>query len=245
MVRKKGAVRYKVLKTGFLVLLFVGLFFWHNIFLSDRIPASVGNYLVKGIDVSKHSGVIDWKRVNSEGFSFAFFKATEGVDYLDPLFKKNYVEAKKAGLLVGAYHFFRFNKDGEIQAKHFLNVAWPKKGDIIPVIDVEFHGNKLSFHSDDEVIAEIKKFVSVIKNKLNVTPLIYTNKEGYDRLIKGNFPDCRLWYCNLKHDPDFDDLKWDFWQYSHRGKIKGTEYFVDLNVFNGELTKLIKYYLYN
>src|SRR6476660_2447595 len=59
-----------------------------------------------GIDVSHHQGEIDWPRVASDGVRFAYIKASEGGTVPDHRFRENWVEAKKAGLRRGAYHFF-------------------------------------------------------------------------------------------------------------------------------------------
>ncbi|KHF34427.1 Lysozyme M1 precursor [Paenibacillus sp. P1XP2] len=60
-----------------------------------------GNH-AKGIDVSHWQGVIDWKRVRSAGYSFAFLKATEGPKLVDDRFRVNSQGARSAGLLTGA-----------------------------------------------------------------------------------------------------------------------------------------------
>ncbi|AQT43495.1 lysozyme [Bartonella apihabitans] len=66
---------------------------------------SLDNYPVRGIDVSHHQGEIDWHKIKSQNISFAYIKATEGGDFKDPQFKKNWDHALEAGLRVGAYHF--------------------------------------------------------------------------------------------------------------------------------------------
>ena len=45
---------------------------------------------VQGIDVSNWQGDIDWDKVRAAGTQFAFIKATEGGDYLDPKFARNW-----------------------------------------------------------------------------------------------------------------------------------------------------------
>ena len=42
--------------------------------------AEVAARLDNGIDVSNHSGAVDWKQVRDAGHSFAIAKASEGVD---------------------------------------------------------------------------------------------------------------------------------------------------------------------
>ena len=90
-----------------------------------------------GVDVSHHQGPIDWPKVASEPHvAFAFIKATEGGDWTDPRFATNWREARAAGLLVGAYHFFTFCRPPLDQARHFLTTA-PREPDALPaVLDV-------------------------------------------------------------------------------------------------------------
>ena len=47
---------------------------------------------VKGIDVSKHQGEIDWQKVKDSGVQFAVLRAGYGreLSQVDPCFEKNY-----------------------------------------------------------------------------------------------------------------------------------------------------------
>lgn len=67
------------------------------------------------------------------------------------------------------------------------------------------------------------------------TPMIYTNLDGYHRLINGNFDDLPLWISSFSDPPlevDPDNVRWSVWQYSHRGDIPGIPSSTDLNVIN-------------
>ena len=59
------------------------------------------------LDLSAHQGDIDFSRVKKDGTWGVMLKATEGQSYLSPAFDKNYEQAIKAGLHVGAYHYLR------------------------------------------------------------------------------------------------------------------------------------------
>ena len=59
------------------------------------------------LDLSAHQGDIDFSRVKKDGIWGVMLKATEGQSYLSPAFDKNYEQATKAGLHVGAYHYLR------------------------------------------------------------------------------------------------------------------------------------------
>ena len=52
---------------------------------------------IQGIDVSYWQGDIDWQKVRGAGISFAYIKATEGGDHLDPKFRQNWYASKRAG----------------------------------------------------------------------------------------------------------------------------------------------------
>src|ERR1039458_9934968 len=62
-----------------------------------------------GIDVSTSQGSINWARVKGNGITFAWAKATEGVGFTDGTFAVNEANAKAAGVLIGAYHYARFD----------------------------------------------------------------------------------------------------------------------------------------
>src|SRR5262245_3801053 len=69
-------------------------------------PALAVSYL-NGIDVYNGDGAVNWTTVKNSGISFAFAKATEGVDFVDARFTTNMQNAKAAGVYIGPYHFCR------------------------------------------------------------------------------------------------------------------------------------------
>jgi lysozyme len=81
-----------------------------------------GAYPIRGIDISHHQGRIDWQAVAADDVAFAYIKASEGGDYIDPAFADNRRRARAAGVKTGAYHFFTLCRNGSDQARHFLTV---------------------------------------------------------------------------------------------------------------------------
>ncbi len=75
---------------------------------------------IQGIDVSYWQGDIDWDAVRDAGVRFAFIKATEGGDHLDPKFLENWYAAKRAGIARGAYHFIYWCRPANEQALWFM-----------------------------------------------------------------------------------------------------------------------------
>ena len=68
--------------------------------------ASPRHMTVHGVDVSRWQGNINWEKLRGQGANFAYIKATDGGDHLDPMFMRNWRNADAAGLKRGAYHFF-------------------------------------------------------------------------------------------------------------------------------------------
>lgn len=186
-------------------------------------------YPVKGIDISAHNGTIDYAKAKTDTVSFVIIKATEGTDFCDANFSVNYTSATQAGMKVGAYHFFRFDTPGDIQALHFINTIADKTFDIPLVVDVERWGNTTSYDVDDAKI-RLHRLVSTIQ-EAGYPLMIYTNKHDYNTFVKGDFDNIPLWVCSLSATPP--KTEWKYWQHSHAGKVKGANGNVDLNTYNG------------
>ena len=63
---------------------------------------------LKGIDVSKWQGKIDWRGVKESGVKFAIIREGWGkksASQIDKQFKANYEGAKDIGIPVGVYHY--------------------------------------------------------------------------------------------------------------------------------------------
>jgi len=199
-------------------------------------------YAIHGIDVSYYQGKIDWPKVkemteDDVKISFAFIKATEGLLLVDPYFKRNWREAPKAGLICGAYHFFRPKKSGKAQAKFFLQVANIEKGDLPPVVDIE----ALDGVSPSKMRLELSDFLTYVEMKTKVRPIIYTGLKFYKDHLAGEFDEHHLWIANYyQSELKLDKSLWKFWQHSDKAKINGIGHVVDFNAFNGDSTELVK-----
>ncbi|WP_029288057.1 glycoside hydrolase family 25 protein [Pedobacter sp. R20-19] len=197
-------------------------------------------YTVHGIDVSYYQGKINWQKVKAMKedevkVSFAFIKATEGILQVDPYFQRNWREAPKAGIICGAYHFFRPKKSGRAQAKFFLQVVNIEKGDLPPVVDIE----TLDGVSPLRMRLELSDFLTYIEMKTGVRPIIYTGLKFYEDHLEGKLDEYPLWIAHY-YQPKLrlDKSRWKFWQHSDKAKINGIGHVVDFNAFNGDSTSL-------
>ena len=60
---------------------------------------------IKGIDVSRYQGTVDWEQVKAAGYQFAMLRAGYGSDTVDEQFQRNASECNRIGLPAGAYWF--------------------------------------------------------------------------------------------------------------------------------------------
>ena len=193
-------------------------------------------YPVRGIDISRHNGEVNFKKVKESGIDFVFIKASEGTTYRDSLFRHNISNARRHDLKTGAYHFFRFDCEGVDQAVNFLSVLDTNKLDLGLVIDVEKNGNPEV--SKEDIKRRLGSMVEYL-NLLGHRVMIYTNVDGYYDFIAETLPGCPLWICGFQQNPV--NAEWLFWQYDHHGKVSGVKGDVDLNTFFGSREVWEKY----
>jgi lysozyme len=228
LIRK--AVLLLLILAGLVSLLWFGLFHTNN--------PSLSKYPIRGIDISHYQTNIDWDKLKKEKISFIYIKATEGATKLDDKFKAHWIEATKHNYHVGAYHYYIPNRSGKDQAANFINNVPNLINNLPPVIDLEFSIINKSNKTKKQLISEISDFINEVESHYNKTIIIYTNISFYNYFIKENFKNCKLWISDKAEKPRVDHDKWLIWQYTHHGRIKGFNGYVDLNVLNGTLKDL-------
>ncbi|WP_297059302.1 glycoside hydrolase family 25 protein [uncultured Duncaniella sp.] len=198
----------------------------------DNSPHSVAGfkeYEILGIDVSAHNGDIDFEKVSKGGIEFVIIKATEGGTFKDRMFVDNVRKARKAGLKIGAYHFFRFDTPGYIQGLNFANSIHGRNLDLPAVIDIEEYTNP-NLQRTKLVMSRVSEMADYLE-KRGYRVMLYTNKKGHARFISGQLATYPLWLCSLGTPPEGIDC--DIWQATHHGKVSGIDHEVDINVFTG------------
>jgi lysozyme len=210
---------------------------------SDAKPIDFGRaspkyFAVHGVDVSRWQYDIDWNKLRTRGANFAFIKATEGGDHLDPMFKKNWDAAAKAGVPRGAYHFFYWCRVAEQQADWFIRNVPKVKGALPPVIDVEWNNHSKSCPrrpSRKVVLEKMRVFMKKVEAHYGQKPIIYTAPDFYEDNLQGQFKGYTFWLRSVAAHPKkrYPNREFLFWQYSGTGVSKGVDTKIDLNVFNG------------
>ncbi|PBB94672.1 muramidase [Mesorhizobium sp. WSM3864] len=200
--------------------------------------ASPRHLAVHGVDVSRWQGNINWQKLRAQGANFAYIKATDGGDHLDPMFMKNWRGADAAGLKRGAYHFFYWCRTAGEQADWFIRNVPRVQGALPPVIDVEWNGESSCKRrpSRQKVLEKMQVFMDKLERHYGQRPIIYTSPDFYRDNLRGAFLDYPFWLRAVAAHPSkvYPGRNWLFWQYSGSGLSHGVSGRIDLNVFHGD-----------
>ncbi len=192
-----------------------------------------------GIDFSKLRITSLGKRHDAQGrtfpVSFIYIKSTEGTTIRNRYFMSDYMKAKKAGIHVGAYHFFSLKSSAKLQAKYFVNHTLFRKGDFPPVLDVEPTDAQIrKMGGDEALMRRIRIFMEYVEKRTGMRPILYVSQMFINRHM-ANAADIKkkynVWIARYgQYKPD---VRLVYWQLCPDGRVDGITGEVDINVFNG------------
>ena len=201
-------------------------------------PDCVEGPTTRGIDVSYYQDSIQWRRVKQSGVQFAFIRVSDGPTFTDPMFTKNWSGAARAGVMRGAYQYFRPASNAIAQADLVIAALAKDRGELPPVIDVETTDGKSATY----IAQQIRAWVARIRDKLGVEPIVYSGPEFWRDAVAGaDLTTQPLWIAHYTTGCPTVPLHWKmwtFWQHGDRGKVRGIERPVDLDVFAGTFADL-------
>ncbi len=197
---------------------------------------NIANFI--GIDVYHGDGVIDWPTVAKQNVSFAYLKATEGVNIIDSQFVANRTNTAKNGITSGAYHFYHSELDPIAQAKHFCDtIGQVAAYEIAPCCDFEIEALPTG-KTQAQAQADLHTFLQAVETTLKTNPIIYTNYNSWVYVL-GNpisFSNYRLWLADYSASPRLFGgwQEWAILQYTGSGTVKGNPNVggCDLNRYN-------------
>lgn len=229
----------KLIRFILLLLILGGLGYWgYTAVINRQININklfLGGQIV-GVDVSSYQENVDFGKLKEQGVQFAYIKATEGSTHVDSSFKEKWADAQGAGVASGAYHYFVYSVSGSEQAQNFINTVGELDGRLIPAVDMELTPEEvLNPPVVDDVVRGLKSFLAVVEEKYGVKPLIYSQKDYYDKYLAADFSSYPRWARNVYY-PIYIDLNndWTVWQYNDHGEMDGYsgEKYIDMNVVN-------------
>ncbi len=193
----------------------------------------------KGIDVSHWTYPTNWRTWLDNGFVFGYMKVTQGTQFADSKWKLHHKEATDEGTYVGAYHYFKADTNGAVQANYFWNEAKNHKWDMRPVVDAERYYNQ--GHSQAVFAARLRNCLVEVERLFGIRPMIYTSKSMWHELVGsvGWATAYDLWVAHYTTYPiplipdDWRGKGWTMWQYIDRPR--------DQNRFDGGLPKFLEW----
>ena len=203
-----------------------------------------GSATVNGMDVASYDDVTDWAAAKASGIEYAFIRVSDGTQYPDPTFATKWPAAKAAGMLRGAYQYFRPSEDPIAQADLLLNATGPlMPGDLPPVLDLEVNGGL----TQAQVTAAVKQWIDHVTAAIGRPPIVYAGLYSWPDLTGGaDFTTSPLWIAQYTSAacPDIPDpwTHWLFWQHTASGSAPGvTGSALDLDVFDGTYEDLVAF----
>jgi GH25 family lysozyme M1 (1,4-beta-N-acetylmuramidase) len=194
---------------------------------------------IRGIDVSKFQGSINWKKVAAAGVKFAIIRLgyrgmNEGTLEIDNYYRANIEGATANGIKVGVYFFSEAitTEEAVEEAEYVLkniksyNVTYPIVFDTEKVTTFDARANNLSMAERTDICIA---FCDRIR-EAGYTPMIYANTRymltGIDL---SRLEDIEKWFAVYSKDIKFP-YEFGILQYSESGKIDGIGSNVDLDI---------------
>lgn len=202
---------------------------------------------IHGIDVSRHQGRIDWNAVAQAGVRFAYIKATDGGDYLDPNFHRNWEGSRQAGIPHGAYHFVYWCRPAEEQVAWFAANVPAEPDALPPVLDLEWnHQSSCEYDlTREETLEMVRVLLAGMEAHTGKVPIIYTNITFHREILEGVPLDNPMWLRSTAAEPHerYSNRPFAFWQYTQTGTMPGIRTEVDRNVWYGSESEWIQFFI--
>ena len=208
---------------------------------------------IKGIDVSKHQGKIDWQKVGDQSdIEFVFIRVayrgySGGKLYEDPYWRQNIEGALAIGLDVGAYIYCCSVSVAEAQAeaRYICDLLAPYKDRITLPVVFDYEGmTKTSHRNYGQTQAQITSYYNAFKEIIEAEgyeSLMYGSKAYIAKKFDFSSNNDYLWVARyagknsvlddekyFPHISGYDD-RIAIWQYANNGSIPGISTKVDLD----------------
>lgn len=195
---------------------------------------------IKGIDVSKWQGTVDWKKVKEDGIEFVMLgtgRYRDGVGIPDPKFEYNIKNAIANDIKVGIYLYSEALtvKEAQEEAQYVLEQIDGYKISYPVAFDIEDASQRKLTNKErtDITIA----FLTVIE-EAGYYPMVYASESWLnDSMDLSRLTKYDKWVARWASSVDFKPLS--MWQYSATGRVKGIAGDVDLDYSYKDYSKII------
>ena len=190
---------------------------------------------IKGLDVSRFQGEVDWERVKAAGYQFAMLRAGYGDSTVDEQFRRNASECNRIGLPIGAYWFCyaATAKNAAQEADSCIRTVSGYRLDYPVCYDIEQasadYVEKLGVSFTPALARElVKSFCNRIESK-GYFAMFYTNQSFFNTYL-GTALAKRYAFWYARYTDTFDGTDCGIWQYTSTGRVPGISGNVDLDL---------------
>lgn len=184
---------------------------------------------IKGIDVSRYQGDIDWRAVAGDGVKFAMIKALQGSGSVDRRFLQNARGAEEAGIPFGVYVYSKAADAAQARAEARAAIELTQGFTLQYPVAIDVESAHFREMESSLLAGIINAFCKEIEGA-GLVPLVYSNKDWLMNVIPEDVS-CRwdVWLAQWrKSDPDYPG-PFTMWQYG-RGEVKGIDTMVDMDI---------------
>ena len=186
----------------------------------------------RGIDISKHNGIIDFDKIKEQNL-FCLIRVAYGSYGIDAKGKYNMEECQKRGIPFGAYVYSYARNTGEARSEA-ANVLEQVKGFNLSyplIIDMEdADGYKKKNGVSYKTCIDICKIECEEFEKAGYYAMIYANKDWLENKINSADLDrYDKWLAQWNNKPTYGK-PFGIWQYTSDGKVDGINGRVDMNI---------------
>lgn len=187
---------------------------------------------------------VNFKLAAQQGMKFVILKSTTGTGGKDPTYDRHLEDAREAGLVIGAYHWYLPSCNPIYQAEWAITGS--RNPDLPLFFDLE--ERKDAGVRKGKMWPDLRTCLLEVEARTGRRPIIYTNWDYWTTY----YPDAieseyfKLWVANYNTGaplvpPPWNPRGYTFWQYSKNGN--GKKYgcwslSLDMDLFAGSLEEL-------
>ena len=186
---------------------------------------------MRGIDISKHNGAVNWAQVKADGVQFAILRAGYGKEasQKDTQFEANYAGCKAHGIPCGAYWYSYAATPAEARQEAAVCLSFLRgKTSAFPIyFDIE--EQKVLAQGKTACTAIAKAFLETVE-KAGYFVGIYSSKSHLESCFTEELRTrYAVWVAHYGVEKTTYHGQYGIWQKSSTGKVSGIRGNVDMN----------------
>lgn len=207
------------------------------------LKAAASPTSLRGIDVSKHNGNIDWAKVKAAGIKYAIIRCGFGDDIAsqdDSKWAYNVSECERLGIPYGVYIYSYATSLAHVQseASHCIRLLKGHKPAYPVFLDLEDDCMK---NFSNATLASMTQAWATKIMSAGYTPGVYSSKNWWtNKLTSSVFNNYCKWVAQWNSSCTYTGT-YHAWQYSSTGSVNGISGNVDMNYWYGYSNYTIDY----